>query len=43
VRTVERAVVSTTALAYVALLELDDEVHIGEASLVMPGRRAATR
>jgi hypothetical protein len=30
-------------LAYVALLELDDEVQIGEASLVMPGSRAATR
>lgn len=40
---VELAVVATTASAYFALLELDDEVRIGEASLVGPRRRAAAR
>jgi hypothetical protein len=43
VRTVERAVVSATASAYFALLELDDEVRVGETSLVGPRRRAAAR
>ena len=42
-RAVEVAVVSTTALAHFALLELDDEVRIGEASLVGPRRRVAAR
>jgi multidrug efflux system outer membrane protein len=37
-RAVELAVVSTTASAYFALLELDDEVRIGEASLVAQRR-----
>jgi hypothetical protein len=40
---VELGVVFTTASAYFALLELDDEVRIGEASLVGPRRRAAAR